>query len=50
MVHKDSSRWRWRRGNLLSALGAQGSGDGSGGMEKSSLEEQVNLALMIAYV
>jgi hypothetical protein len=34
---------------LSSALSAQGSGDGGSGMGKSSEEEQVNLASMIAY-
>jgi hypothetical protein len=46
MAHEDSSRWR---SNLTAALGAQGSGDCDSGMGKSSEEEQVNLASMIAY-
>jgi hypothetical protein len=44
MVHEDCSQWHWRRGNLPSALGAQGSGDGSSEMGRCSEEEQVNLA------
>jgi hypothetical protein len=47
MAHDDSSQWH---GILPSALGAQGSGDGCSGMGKSSEDEQVNLASMIAYV
>jgi hypothetical protein len=46
MAHEDRSQWRWRRGNLLSALGAQGSGAGGSGMGRRSEEEQVNLALI----
>jgi hypothetical protein len=44
MAHEDRSRWHWRRGNLPSTLGAQGSGDGGSGMGRRSEEEQVNLA------